>query len=141
MAMILAGCGFHVDKGNVPAKLDQLEKKFGVQWPTNYTKEYGGSLTGDRGPSDIVVRLEVTDSMFSLWQQAATNKLREHQYGAPKDPKIEKYFSWWDCSMFPSTQVFAFANDSNDTNGHLFVWVVETNKMHTMYIHGLPMGN
>lgn len=132
------GCDFRVDRGNVPAKLNLLKRHFGVPWPTNYTNEHGGSLTDDRGNSEIVVKLDVMDATFLSWQQSVTNKLREFQFNASKDPKLERHFPWWDCSRYSLRQVHVFANDLSDPQGQLYVWVVETNGIRTMYIHALP---
>jgi len=135
---LIVGCDFRVDNGNVSTKLNSLENQFGVQWPTNYTNACGGSLVGDRGIADIVVKMEVKDSTFLLWQQSIAGKLQENHNSAPKDSKLEGYFPWWDCSIYPARRVFVYSNDSNDPRGHLYVWAIETNGIHTMYIHGMP---
>jgi hypothetical protein len=135
---LLVGCDFRVDNGNVEKKLDLLEQQLGIPWPKEYTNAYGGSLSSDRG-AEVVVRLEVTDTSFSLWQQSITNRLRQNQNSAPKDPKLEKHFPWWNCAEYPPSRVMVYWTDSKP-KGHLYVWVVETNNMHTMYIDGRLIG-
>jgi hypothetical protein len=54
--VLLAGCGFRVDETNVPAKLSLLETHFGVQWPTNCIKQYGGSLSAPLLCSTLLFR-------------------------------------------------------------------------------------
>jgi hypothetical protein len=142
MLALLAGCDFHVSNGNVPEKLKILKEKFGVAWPQSYTNEQGGSLTDDRGDSDIVVKLEVTESNYMAWRQSATNILHDSgfMHVSVGDPKLEKHFPWWDCSSLPKWQLRWFANDmsASNPNGLLFVYVFTTNKTAIMYIDGSP---
>lgn len=136
---LLVGCDFHIERGNVPAKLDLLTKTFGVQWPTNYIKPEGASLSADRGGPEVVVRLEISDSDFAKWRASATNRLDEFkELTASANPKLESRFGWWDCSKFPASRVTAYANDTRASSdkfvGSLFVFVVQTNEMRVMYI-------
>ena len=134
---LLVGCGYRVDHGSVPAKLDYLERQFDVKWPTNYYHAYGGSLTGDRGLCDVVVKLEVSAEALEVWRSTATNTLRE--YGLPatlRDDKLENYFKWWDWRRYSQKQTVWFANDPKHPNGSLHIFLVQTNQGFAMYIHG-----
>ncbi|HEX3625683.1 MAG TPA: hypothetical protein VH280_09675 [Verrucomicrobiae bacterium] len=137
---LLVGCGFNLSRGNVPAKLNLLEQKFGVKWPTRYENAYGGSLTDDRGGSVILVRMEITKSDYLAWRQSATNILHDAGFATPppEDPKLERYFPWWDCSSVPSVQGRLFDNEIQSAKGLLFVYAVPTNNNVTMYIDGTP---
>jgi hypothetical protein len=142
---LLVACDFRVDNSNVPAKLASLESDFGIQWPTNCVKQYGASLSTSSGYySEVAARLEVTNTTFFSWRQSATNRLKEYgQFSAPADPKLESRFPWWDCARFPESRVTAYINnerDSNKSGGALYVFVVETNGMRIMYIHGQKGG-
>jgi hypothetical protein len=137
---LLVGCGFHISRGNVPAKLDLLEQKFGVKWPARYAKSDGGALTDDRGDSEILARLDVDKLDYLAWRQSATNVLHDEGMTAPppEDPKLERYFPWWDCSSLPSAHGRLFDNEIQSAKGLLFVYAVSTNNDVTMYIDGRP---
>ena len=81
----------------------------------------------------------MTDATFSSWRQSATNKLEEHEHFPMfLDVNLANNFTWWDCSKFSETMYYGSDRTvgANNFDGFLDVFVVETNGMHIMYIHG-----
>ncbi len=134
---LIAGCQRRAEVESVAETLLMLQNEFGVAWPAIYTNEHGALVSGHRGASAVILRVDITLDQCELWQRSATNNLGEYQFAASPEPRFDGRFSWWDCSKIPSPKLTVYASRSNHPSGNLYVFVVPTNGICRMYIKAL----
>ena len=125
VAAFSLGCGRGSPRQDPATIIPELERAFGMQFPTNVSNmhaaswKYRARLDGNSENVKSMVRWEMSSAAFAQWRNSVTNFPKEYKAPAMEDPRAENELTWWNIRRIPEERfTYSFYEIKNGLNDY-----------------------